>query len=315
MRQAKVVLAAALAAGVMAMPLCGQSGAAAPHAAGTVKATSDTGLTLTTSTGDVYTVTVPSTAKVLVVAPGSKDLKAATAGSLSDVAPADKAIVTGTAGDTGLSLTAVRVILMKSQAIADSHAAEDAAWAQGGGGIVRSVDAAAGTITVGRGTKTLNVTVGPATIIRRYAGDSVRFADAQASTLAAIQPGDQLRVRGTKSADGSTIAADELVTGSFRNYSGLIASITPGGERRNGYSNAERSYDEENRGGCGHREQRCAADPGRGSAKVCSADKGRCRCRRCRYRRNAGRGWLAGRSTACGRRRCRCRAARPRFAR
>jgi hypothetical protein len=199
--------------------------AAPPRAAGTVKATSATGLTLTTATAQDVAVTVPTTAKVLVVAPGSKDLKSATDGSLSDIAIADKVIVTGTTGDSGLELTAVRVILMKSQAIADNHAAEDAAWAQGGGGIVRSVDAAAGKIVVASGLKTLDVMVTPATIVRRYSGDSVRFVDAQVSTVAAIRPGDQLRVRGTKAADGTSIAADELVTGTFHNYSGLIASI------------------------------------------------------------------------------------------
>ena len=61
--------------------------------------------------------------------------------------------------------------------------------------------------------------------MRRYAGGSVRFADAKVSTIAEIQKGDQLRVRGTKSADGSTITADELVTGMFKNYSGLIAAV------------------------------------------------------------------------------------------
>ena len=96
---------------------------------------------------------------------------------------------------------------------------------RGGGGIVRSVDAGAGQIVVANGLKTLTVTTTPATIVRRYSGDSVRFQDAQASTLAAVRPGDQLRVRGTKTADGSSIVADELVTGSFHNYSGLIASI------------------------------------------------------------------------------------------
>jgi hypothetical protein len=45
------------------------------------------------------------------------------------------------------------------------------------------------------------------------------------STLGVIRPGDQLRVRGAKSADGDTITADELVTGTFHNYSGLIVSI------------------------------------------------------------------------------------------
>ena len=217
-------MSAAMAAVLMAVPMTAQV-APAPKAAGTVKATSATGVTVTTAAGQDVAVTIPATATVLVVAPGSKDLKSATPGSLSDIAATDKVIVTGTAGDSAGALTAVRVILMKSAAIADSHAAEDAAWARGGGGIVRSVDVADGKIVVANGMKTLTVMVTPTTIVRRYSGDSVRFADAQVSTVSAIQTGDQLRVRGTKSDDGNSVTADELVTGSFHNYSGLIASI------------------------------------------------------------------------------------------
>jgi Cu/Ag efflux protein CusF len=170
-------------------------------------------------------VTVPEAVKVLVVAPGSKDLKSATEGTLSDVTPGDRVLVTGTAGENASAMTAARVILMKAQAIAATHEAEDAAWARGGGGIVKSVDAAAGKIVIASGLKMVMVEVTPSTVVRRYAGDSVRFADAKLSMIGAIQPGDQLRVRGTKSADGSTITADELATGTFHHYSGLIASI------------------------------------------------------------------------------------------
>jgi ribosomal protein L14 len=222
MRFTTMCMMAVLATGVAAAPLQAQE---APRQLGTVKATSASGLTLTTSAGQDVTVTVPATAKVMVVPPGSTDLKSATAGALSDIAAGDKALVTGTAGDTPTSLNAVRVIVMKASALAQSHAAEDAAWAKGGGGIVKSVDAAAGRIMVASGMKMMTVSVTPATIIRRYSGDSVRFADAKAGTIADIRPGDQLRVRGTKSEDGSTITADELVTGTFHNYSGLIASI------------------------------------------------------------------------------------------
>ena len=224
MRLARIGMLVGITAGLVAVSAAAQV-AAAPHASGTVKAVSATGVTVSTSAGQDVTVAVPATAKVLVVAPGSRDLKAAASGSLSDISVADKVIVTGTDGDTATALTAVRVILMKSQAIADSHAAEDAAWSQGGGGIVRAVDAGGGNIVVANGLKMMTVVVTPSTIVRRYSGDSVRFADAQASTVAAIRPGDQLRVRGAKLADGSSITADELVTGSFHNYSGLISSI------------------------------------------------------------------------------------------
>ncbi len=216
-----------LVVGLLATPAFAQDAAAtaAVRQAGTVKSTNATSLTLTTAAGQDVTVTVPETVKVLVVAPGSKDLKSATEGTLGDVTVGDRVLVTGTAGENASAMTAARVILMKAQAIAATHEAEDAAWSRGGGGIVKSVDAAAGSIVIASGLKTVTVVVTPSTVVRRYAGDSVRFADAKLSTIAAIQPGDQLRVRGAKSAAGSTITADELVTGTFHHYSGLITAI------------------------------------------------------------------------------------------
>ena len=45
------------------------------------------------------------------------------------------------------------------------------------------------------------------------------------STLQEIQPGDQLRARGDRSADGSELTAEEIVTGAFRNVAGLVNSV------------------------------------------------------------------------------------------
>ena len=129
---------------------------AAPHPAGTVKSTSSDGFVLTTTAGQDVTVNVPAAAKVLIVPPGAKDLTAATAGSVTDVQTGDRALVTGTAGDTGTTVTAVRVILMKSTAIAQTHAAEEAAWTRGGGGIVKSVDPATGKIEISSGLRTVD---------------------------------------------------------------------------------------------------------------------------------------------------------------
>jgi len=200
--------------------------AQAPSHLGPVTAVNVGGLTLTDSkTNTPVSVTVPGTAKILVVAPGSTDLKTATPGTLADVAIGDKALVTGSAGDTGNNVTAVRVILMKATAIAQSHQAEEAAWAQGSGGIVKSIDPSAGTVVISSGMKSITVSTTPHTIVRHYSGDSVRFEDAVLSKLDDIKPGDQVRIRGAKSADGASITADEIVAGSFHNYSGLIASI------------------------------------------------------------------------------------------
>jgi hypothetical protein len=62
-------------------------------------------------------------------------------------------------------------------------------------------------------------------VLRRYAPDSVQFDDAKPAPLDQIKPGDQVRARGTKSADGSEFAADEIVSGTFRNLAGIITVI------------------------------------------------------------------------------------------
>jgi len=220
---AKVCASVSVMLAVLAVPMVAQS-AAGQRSAGTVKSTSATGLTLTTAAGQDVVVTIPDAVKVLVVAPGSKDLKSATPGTLSDVAAGDKVLVVGDPSTDGAGVTATRVILMKAGAIAATHQAEEEAWSKGGGGIVKSVDPALGSIEIASGAKSVTVRVTPQTIVRRYSGDSVRFADAKVSTIAEIHKGDQLRVRGAKTADGTVITADELVTGMFKNYSGLLSA-------------------------------------------------------------------------------------------
>ena len=206
----------------------GAAQATAPRQSGTIKAVTPHDFVLTTASGQDFAVTVPASARVLLVPPGSRDLSAARPGTLGDVAAGDRAIVNGSAGDSGPMLNATRVIVMKSGAIAATRAAEEAAWARGAGGIVRSVDPATGNVTISSGLRTLSIATTPSTIVRRYAGGSVRFQDAVKSTLAEIHPGDQLRARGQRSPDGSTVAADEIVTGAFSNFSGVISAVDPG---------------------------------------------------------------------------------------
>lgn len=210
----------------------GQPAAAAPQAgaprqSGTVKAVTPQDFVLTNASGQDFAVNVPATARILLVDPTTRDIKTAQPGTVANIAGGDKAIVTGTPGDTGQTMTATRVYLLKSGAIAAMHAQEQAAWARSVGGIVRSVDPATQTITVVNGTRTYTINTSPSTIVRRYANGSVRFEDAVKSTVAAIQPGDQVQARGQRSPDGTTVTADEIVTGSFSNFSGLLASIDP----------------------------------------------------------------------------------------
>jgi hypothetical protein len=97
---------------------------------------------------------------------------------------------------------------------------------------VKSTDPSAGVITIGTttavGTKGVEVHVSNATVLRRYAPNSVKFDDAKPSSLAEIKPGDQLRARGTKSEDGSNFTAEEIVTGAFRNIAGTVEAVDVG---------------------------------------------------------------------------------------
>jgi co-chaperonin GroES (HSP10) len=231
-----IVRAASLAA--MLLPFSGaasleatavaQAAAAAPaRQIGTVKAISGTSLTLATDGGSQVTATVADGARILQLAPGSTDLKSATQITLGDVAVGDRVLITGKSEDDG-SFSATRVILMKSTDIAQKNETEKQDWQhRGAGGIVSAVNGS--TLTISAGARKIQVETVATTKFRRYAGDSVKFEDAKAGTLSQIQVGDQLRVRGNKSDDGSTIQAEEIVSGSFKNLSGTIATINAAG--------------------------------------------------------------------------------------
>jgi hypothetical protein len=64
-------------------------------------------------------------------------------------------------------------------------------------------------------------------MLKRYAPASVRFDAALPASIDAIHGGDQLRARGAKSADGASIDAVEVVSGTFRNISGTVSSTDP----------------------------------------------------------------------------------------
>jgi hypothetical protein len=226
--RASMILPAAVLSGSGTM-LMAQAPATAPAAArqiGTVTVVAGNSLTLKTDAGQEFSVAVTDGARILQLAPGSTDLKTAQAITLADIAVGDRVLVSGKAGDTASAFSASRVILMKSSDIAQKHEMEQADWQKRGtGGIVSAVDPATGTLTVTVGAKKIAVNTSSKTQFRRYAGDSVKFEDAKPGTLAQIQVGDQLRVLGTKSDDGTSLQAEVVVSGSFKNLAGLIAIL------------------------------------------------------------------------------------------
>jgi len=218
---------------VFTMSLTTQAQTPAPGAAkavGTVKTASGNTITLAAEGGAEITVMVQEGARLLRIEPGQTDLKTAAPLQLEDLQPGDRILVRGTTGPDGKSLLAVSVIAMKKADLAEKHAHQRDEWQKHGvGGLVSTVDPAAGVITISTSAlganKSVTVHVSKDTVLRRYAPGSVKFDDATPAPIDQIKVGDQLRARGTRTADGGQVTADEVVSGSFRNISGTIGSI------------------------------------------------------------------------------------------
>jgi hypothetical protein len=182
-----------------------------------------------TDAGLTYAVAIPAGARLLRVAPGDKDLSNAQKIAASDVGVGDRVLVRLAAGAT-IPFDATSVIDIPHAAIVAKQREEQMAWQRHGvGGLVKSVDAANGVIVITSGTgaaakeETLKVT--PATVLRRYAPDSVDYARATAAPISAIRPGDQLRALLAPDTAGPDKTVREAVSGSFRNIAGKISSV------------------------------------------------------------------------------------------
>jgi hypothetical protein len=195
---------------------------------GTIKSISGNNVTLTTDASSEVTVVIQPSTRLLRMAPGQTDLKQATPIQLRDLQVGDRLLAAGSSTDGGKSLTATSAVVMTKADVAAKQEHEREDWQKRGvGGVVKSVDAGAGTITLSTGmvnSSPLAVHLSKQTVIRRYAPDSVKFDDAKPGTLEQIKPGDQLRARGNKSADGNELAAEEIVSGTFRNVAGTMIS-------------------------------------------------------------------------------------------
>ena len=199
------------------------------HVVGAATAISGSTMSVRTDAGLTYAVAIPAGARLLRVAPGDKDLSNAQKIAASDVGVGDRVLVRLAAGAT-IPFDATSVIDIPHAAIVAKQREEQMAWQRHGvGGLVKSVDAANGVIVITSGTgaaakeETLKVT--PATVLRRYAPDSVDYARATAAPISAIRPGDQLRALLAPDTAGPDKTVREAVSGSFRNIAGKISSV------------------------------------------------------------------------------------------
>ena len=195
---------------------------------GTIKSISGNIVVLKVDGGPDINITIQDSTRILRLAPGQTDMKSATPAELKDLQAGDRMLLRAPAEADPL-LPSI-VVVMKQGDLAQAQQQQREDWQKRGvGGIVTAIDPATGAITISV-TPTINFVVktSPNTKFLRYAPDSVKFSDSKKGTFDEIKNGDQLRARGNRSADGKEVAAEEVISGSFRNIAGTVSSVDAG---------------------------------------------------------------------------------------
>jgi hypothetical protein len=184
-----------------------------------------------TDAGLIVNVVMRDNTSYKRVGPNVKDIASAPEIAFTDLSVGDRVAATGRTSEDGKEVSAARVLLMTKEDIVKKQQADQAEWQKRGvSGPVTAVDAAANTLTISaRGAdgvnKPLIVEVSSKTELRRYSQDSIKFDDAKVGKFADIEVGDQVRALGNRSADGAKYAAEEIVSGAFRNLAVTVISV------------------------------------------------------------------------------------------
>jgi hypothetical protein len=205
--------------------------AAASRVIGEVTAVNADEITVKTDAGAPATFKLSASTSYLRVSPGEKDLSKASRITITDITVGDRVLARiRNAAEGQPANPASSVYLMSKAEIAKHQETGRAEWQKRGvAGKVSAVDAAAQTFAIQTqtptGLKDVTVQASAKTGFRRYASDSIRFSDAKPGTATDIKVGDNLRVLGDRNAEGTSIQAEEIVSGTFRNIAGTILAI------------------------------------------------------------------------------------------
>lgn len=206
-----------------------QPAAARSQIAGNVTAVdaANNQVTLKTDKGEDVSIATTEKTLVLHMPPGETDPKKGNKMLLSSLAPGDRVVAIVRQPDPSQKTLQASSLIVRTKAdIADIQQKDQDDWKKRGTtGTVTAIDAAAKTATIKVGQRTLTVQPSEKTDYHRYSPDSARFADAKASNFGEIAVGDQMRVLGDKNEDGTTIKAEKIVSGSFRQIAATITAI------------------------------------------------------------------------------------------
>jgi len=187
-------------------------------------------ITLKTDAGQEVTIVTDAETSVLRARPGARDLTGATPVELAEIALGDRLLARGAFADEK-TMTARQVVVMGGADIAQKQEQERAEWSRRGvSGVIKITDPATQEVTIEvrslMGSQPVVVaTAERKASFKRYAPESVRFRDAKPSAFAELQPGDQVRVLGDRTPDGSKVLAEQVVSGAFQTVSGAVKAV------------------------------------------------------------------------------------------
>src|SRR5215471_1126104 len=187
-------------------------------------------ITIKTAAGSVVVASVSEKTTYQRVPPGETDLSKAEQISMTEITVGDGVVARGYVAADQKSLPAQRIIVVSQSEIAKKATAEKMAWARGAKGIVSSVNPSTKEVTVSSRalngtTQTVIVNLDKATI-KRYPPDSIpKYTNAKAANFEDIKVKDQFNAKGTKSEDGTHLAAEEALFGTFQIVGGTVTSI------------------------------------------------------------------------------------------
>jgi hypothetical protein len=187
-------------------------------------------LIIKTDAGSLVTVALGDKTVYMRLAPGEKTLTNATKITFSDIGEGDRVWARGKVSDDHKSVPAAALIVMNKVDIAKKQEQERAEWKRRGIlGIISALKPETKEITISSrsmaGPQAVVIPVTEKVEMRRYAPDSIKFADAKPASFAELKVGDQLRALGERSADGTAFTAEKVVTGSFRNVAGVVTAV------------------------------------------------------------------------------------------
>ena len=199
------------------------------YIAGDVAAISARSIVISTKTGPVEVMLTEKTVFKRASAENFS-LAAATPGALADIGVGDKVTVSALQAADGKSMNARTVYFVTKADIAAKNAKEADEWRKRGiTGRVVSVNGQTNQINVElrslTGSTNLTVTPKDKAKFLRYAPDSIRYDEAKDSSLADVKAGDMLRALGDKGTDGTSFAAEKVITGAFQTIAGTVKSI------------------------------------------------------------------------------------------